>query len=129
MKGPNLRHHRACSQNKGLSRASWQRTGPSPTGDRKVRAARAGRGQSAPQRHPLPNSKQTSPLTKTSWDSGRSIFAREGHSQRPAPQNRHAAHLRRRACYTPRKPSGRDGGGDKPQPQLGETTLAKHLVT
>ena len=30
MKSPNLRHHQARSQNKGLTRASWLRTGPSP---------------------------------------------------------------------------------------------------
>ena len=49
-KSPNLRHCQACSQNKGLSRASWLRTSPSPARDRQVRAARAGRGQSRPQR-------------------------------------------------------------------------------
>ena len=45
MKSPNLRHHQARSQNKGLSRASWLWTGPSPTEDRQARAARARRGQ------------------------------------------------------------------------------------
>ena len=45
----NWRHCQACSHNKGLSRASWLWTGPSPAGDRQARAARAGRGQSRPQ--------------------------------------------------------------------------------
>ena len=49
-KSPNLRHHLARSQNKGLSRASQQQAGPSPSGDRQARAARARRGQSRPQR-------------------------------------------------------------------------------
>ena len=40
-----LRHRQARSQNKGLSRASWLRTGPSPAGDRQAGAARARRGQ------------------------------------------------------------------------------------
>ena len=44
------RHRQVCSQNKGLSRASRLWTSPSPTGDRQVRAARAGRGQSWPPR-------------------------------------------------------------------------------
>ena len=40
-----LRHRQARSQNKGLSRASWLPTGPSPAGDRQARAARTRRGQ------------------------------------------------------------------------------------
>ena len=50
VKSPNLRHHQAHSQNKGLSRARQLWTGPSPTGDRQVRAARVRRGQPRPQR-------------------------------------------------------------------------------
>ena len=49
-KSPNLRHCQVCSQNKGLSRASRLLASPSPSGDRQVRAARAGRGKSRPQR-------------------------------------------------------------------------------
>ena len=45
-----LRHRQARSQNKGLSRASRLWTSPSPSVDRQARAARAGRGQSRPQR-------------------------------------------------------------------------------
>ena len=37
-KSPNLRHHQARLQNKGLSRPSRLWTSPSPTGDRQVRA-------------------------------------------------------------------------------------------
>ena len=48
VKSPNLRHRQACSQNKGLSRASRLQTSPSPTGYRQGRAARAGRGQTWP---------------------------------------------------------------------------------
>ena len=50
VKSPNLRHRQACSQNKGLSRASQLWTSPSPTGDRQGRAAIAKMGQSRPQR-------------------------------------------------------------------------------
>ena len=50
MKGPNLRHLQACSQNKELSRASQLQASLSPAGDRQARAARAGRGQSRPHR-------------------------------------------------------------------------------
>ncbi|KAB0372166.1 hypothetical protein FD755_015958, partial [Muntiacus reevesi] len=45
-----LNQCQACSQNKGLSRASWLQTSPSPAGDRQVRAARARSGQSRPQK-------------------------------------------------------------------------------
>ena len=44
------RHHQACSQNKGLSRASWLWTSPLPAGDRQARAVRARRGQLQTQR-------------------------------------------------------------------------------
>ena len=50
VKSPNLRHCQVRSQNNGLSRASRLQIGPSPTEDRLARAARAGRGQSRPQR-------------------------------------------------------------------------------
>ena len=70
-----LRHHQAHSQNKGLSRASRLRTGLSP-------AREAGEGSqswkgaiAAPERHHLPNCKQASLLTKTSWGSGQLAFA------------------------------------------------------
>ena len=73
-KSPNLRHCQARSQNKGLSEyqrgASRLRTSPFPleTG-RQEQPDQAG-AISAPERHPLPNCKQTPLLTKTSWDSG-----------------------------------------------------------
>ena len=41
-KSPNLRHCQACSQNKGMSRASLLWTGPSSAGDRQVRAGNCG---------------------------------------------------------------------------------------
>ena len=50
VKSPNLRHSQARSQNKALSTASRLWTDPSPAGDKETRAARAGRGQSQPQR-------------------------------------------------------------------------------
>ena len=54
-KSPNLRQHQACSQNKGLSRASRLQAGPSPSGDRQARAVRARKGATvAPKRHHLP---------------------------------------------------------------------------
>ena len=43
-KSPNLRHQQPRSQNKGLSRDSRPQAGPSHSGDRQARAARARRG-------------------------------------------------------------------------------------
>jgi len=74
------------------------------------------------ERHPLPNCKQASLLTKTSWDSGRSTSAGRTTDRDHPPhhhQKRHMAHLRRCTCCTPRKPSSWDGGGDKMQPPTG----------
>ena len=72
----NLRHRQAHSQNKGPSRVNLLLTSPSTIGDWQVRAARVRRGQSQPQRGiTLPNCKQASLLTKTSWDSGWSTSA------------------------------------------------------
>ena len=65
----------------------------------------------APERHHLPNCKQASLLTKTSWDSGQSTSARRVAARDQLPR-----------IDTPRKPSGWDAGGDKLQ-------LAKNLVT
>ena len=50
VKSPKIRHCQARSQKKGLSRANQLWTGPSPARERGVRAVRAGRGQSQPQR-------------------------------------------------------------------------------
>ena len=74
MNSPNLRHCQARSQNKGLSkyqrRASRLRTGPFPAGDKQARGSQSQKvAIAAPERHPLPNCKQASLLTKTSWDS------------------------------------------------------------
>ena len=77
----------------------------------------------APERQPIPNCKQTSLLTKTSWDSGQSTSAGKV-AARSASQKRHRAHLRRPAHCTPRKLSGWDGEGDKSQPSTaGDYTL------
>ena len=99
-KSPNLRHHQARSQNKGLSRASQLWTGPSPTGDRQVRTARAGRGHSAPDRHAIPNGKQTSLLTKTSWDSGLSTSARRVEPEISSPEETHGTPEKAPRLYT-----------------------------
>ena len=97
VKSSNLRHCQACSQNKGLSRASQLWTGPSPVGDRHAGAARAGRGQS----------------WLRSFIANQDFLGfwmvdihQEGHSQRSAPQKRHTAHLRRCTDSAPRKLSG-----------------------
>ena len=68
----------------------------------------------APERHPIPNCKQTLLLTKTSWDFGRSTSTRRvaAKDQLPRRDTRHAR-------YTPRKPSCWDWGGDKSQPSTG----------
>ena len=127
-KSPNLRHCQACSQNKGLSRASWLWTGPSPTGDRQVR--------------PEPEGGNCSPR-KVSYTKLQADFfdnqdllgfwmvdkRQEGRSQRSASQKRHMAHLRRHTHCTPRKLSGWDGGGDKPHLSTGSNYTCQHLVT
>ena len=80
------------------------------------------RAITAPKRHPRPNCKQASLLTKTSWNSGWSTSTRRWRSdlsQRSAPQKRHMAHLRRHTSCTPRKPSSWDEEGDKTQPPSG----------
>ena len=71
-----------------------------------------------PERHHLPNCKQASLLTKTSWDSGWSTSTGRV-TGRVSSQKRHTAHLRSCAGCTPRKQSSRDGGGDKSQPSTG----------
>ena len=62
----------------------------------------------APERQPIPNCKQTSLLTKTSWDSGQSTSAGRVAARDQLPRR-----------YTPRKPSSWDRGGDKSQPSTG----------
>ena len=64
----------------------------------------------APERHPIPNCKQTSLLTKTSWDSGLSTSAERVTARISLPEER------RHARCTLRKSSGWDGEGDKSQP-------------
>ena len=115
MKSPNLRHRQARSQNKGLSRASrlyqtiprWKQAGDGSQSQKGTTVA--------PERHPVPNCKETSWLTKTSWDSGHSTSARRV----AAPQKRQTAHLRSPTHCTPRKPSDWDREGDKLQPSTG----------
>ena len=71
MKSPN--HRQARSQNKGLSRASWLWTQPIPCRRQAGEGSQSRKGAIvAPGRHPTPNCKQPSLITKTSWDSGRS---------------------------------------------------------
>ena len=115
MKSPNLRHHQAHSQNKGLSRASQLWTGPSPA-----------RGQPEPEggnRGPKEasyNKLQADFIANQDFLGFWTVDIHwEGHRQRSAPQKRHMAHLRRRACCTPRKLSSWNGGSDKSQPSTG----------
>ena len=68
----------------------------------------------APGRHPIQNWKQTSLLTKTSWDSGRLTSAGRVTARDQLPRR----DTRCTRC-TPRKPSGWDGGRDKLQPSTG----------
>ena len=115
MKSPNLRHRQARSQNKGLSRASWLRTGPFPPGDQQAKAARAGRVYRGP-REASSTKLQAGFIANQDFLGFWTIeIHREGRSQRSVPQKRHTAHLRRCSGCTPRKPSGRDGGGNKSQ--------------
>ena len=115
MKSPNITYRQARSQNKGLSRASWLRTGPPPAGDRQARAARAGRGNHDP-REASSTKLQAGFIANQDFLGFWTIEIHwEGRSQRSVPQKRHTAHLRRCSGCTPRKPSGRDGGGNKSQ--------------
>ena len=76
--------------------------------------ARAGKGQSRPQRqHPPPNCKQAPSCSQVFLGSWTLDICQEGCSQRSAPQRRHMAHVGRCSHYAPRKPSGWDRGGDK----------------
>ena len=128
-KSPNLRHRQARSQNKGLSRVSRLQTGPSrPSGDRQWREARAGRGQSQPQRGIIYQTASRLVANQDFLGFWMVDIRREGRSQRSAPQKRHTAHLRMCAGCTSRKPSGRDGGGDKLQrPHLPNTWSLERL--
>ena len=120
MKSPNLRHCRACSQNKGLSeyqrRASWLQTGPSPT-----RGREAGRGEPELEKGNLSSREASSTklqagsqlLTKTSWDS-RQLTS----TQRVAARDQVPRRDTRHSHCPPRKPRGWDRGGDKMHPYL-----------
>ena len=115
-KSPNLRHCQARSQNKGLSRASWLHSGPSPARHRQAKAARAGRGQSQPQRVILYQTAADFVANQDFLGSWTVNICWEGLSQRSAPQKRHTAHLRRCTHCTSRKSSSWNRGGDKTQP-------------
>ena len=118
-KSPNLRHRQARSQNKGLSRASWLQTGPSPTGDRQARAARAKGGNCGPREASYTKLQADFIANQDFLGFWMVDIHWEGHSQRTAPQKRHRTHLRRCARCTPKKLSGCDGGDDKTQPSTG----------
>ena len=64
----------------------------------------------APERHPLPNCKQASLLTKTSWDS-RQLTSSRRVAAGDQLLRRDTGHLRSHASSTPRKLSSWDGGG------------------
>ena len=128
MKSPNLRHRQACSQNKGLNRANQLWTSTSPTRDRHVRAARAGRGKLQPQRSIIYQTVSRLRANQDFLGFWTVDIHQEGHSQRSAPQKRHTAHLRRWASCTPRKPSGRNGGGHKSLPLCSSSTWPPELL-
>ena len=119
MKSPNLRHCQACSQNKGLSRAIWLWTSPSPTRDRQA-------GQPELEGGDCGSREASSTKLQAGFIANQDFLGfwmddirQAGCSQRSAPQKRHTAHLRRHAHCTPRKPSGWDWGGYMPQPSTG----------
>ena len=111
VKSPNLRHRQARSQNKELSRASRLQTGPSPSSDRQASAARAGRGQSWPQRGII---YQTASRFVANQDFLGFWTVN--------------ICLRRCAGCTPRKPSSRDGGGVKSQRPRSPNTWSPELL-
>ena len=92
-------------------------------------AARAGEGQSRPQRGILYQTASRLPGTNQDFLGFWMVdICREGRSQRSAPQKRHRAHLRQACLLPPRKLSSWDCGGDKTHSPHGETVLTKHLV-
>ena len=119
-KSPNLRHHQARSQNKGLSRTS--RCGsahpPLDTGRR---------GQPEPEGGNHGPRQASYTKLQAGFIANQDFLGfwmvdihQEGRSQRSSPQKRHTAQLRRCVHCTPRKPSCLDAGGDKPQPPTGD---------
>ena len=91
-KSLNLRHCQACSQNKGLSRASQRQAGE---GSQSQKGA-----ITAPERHHLPNCKQASLLTKTSWDSGRSTSTKRVAARDQPPEETHGTPEKVHLLYT-----------------------------
>ena len=82
--------------------------------------ARAGKGQSQPQRqHPLPNCNWLPVANQHFWGFWMVDICQGGRNQRSAPQKNHTAHLRQALPLPPRKLSGWDWGGDKMHPHLG----------
>ena len=122
VKGSNLRHSVAHSQNKGLSkyqrRTSRLHTGHHhPPSEAERQACNTQSWKAGPILAP-----ETGILHQTvsrllvayhvfmgSWTVD---ICQEGHSQRSDPQRRHIAHLRWCSRGTPRKHSGQDLGGD-----------------
>ena len=136
MKSYKLRHCRACSQNKGLSkyqrRASQLRTSPSPAGGRE-----AGSLQPEPERGNLGPRNGILYQTVSRLPVANQVFLRswmvdihrEGRSQRLAPQRRHMAHLRQHSCCAPGNRAAVTGEVIRHTTPPGESALAKYLVT
>ena len=112
VKSPNLRHHQACSQNKGLYRASQLQTI-----SLRWQAARArgevGGGNHSP-RETLSTKKQAGFFAKTSWGSGQSTSTWEGapvvHPENRAAGTGEATACSDRARHTPHHLSCSDLG-------------------
>ena len=123
-KSPNLRHQQPRSQNKGLSRASWLWTGPSPTRDRQARAARAKGGNCGPREASYTKLQADFIANQDFLGFWTVNIRREGHSQRSASQNREGTpivHPENRAAGT--------GEGISHGLQLGATICTKDLLT
>ena len=82
----------------------------------------------APERHPIPNCRQASLLTKTSWDSGLLTSARGSQPEINSPEETHGTPERVHRLYTQKTAAG-TGEVISRSPHLGATALAKHLVT
>ena len=110
-KSPNLRHCQANSQNKGLSRASQLRTGPSPTREGRQEQSEPERGNHGP-REASSTKLQTGFIANQEFLGFWTVdIGREGHSQRSAPQQGHTAHLGRCVHGTPQNRVAGTGGG------------------
>ena len=129
VKNPNLRHHQASSQNKGLSRASRLRTSPSPAQDMQARAARGRRGNPDP-REASSTKLQAGFIANQDFLGFWMVDIRQqGRSQKQLPRRDTRHTWEGETVVHPENQVAGMGEVISRSLQLGATVLAKHLVT